>query len=171
MRHFPTSIEALLRRAMKGGSPFRINPLVDFYNAVSLRRVVPVGGFDLDRVPGPLSVRLTRDGDTFSALDADGAVPVPPTLAMCVDEDVIGAPFYVMDRVIGHIVRDTLPAGYAESHDERLAIGGGEHNVCGGLEFDRRGLGRDRSGDVHDHRGCRCGATRHRQWQPGVPVR
>jgi DNA/RNA-binding domain of Phe-tRNA-synthetase-like protein len=78
MRHFPTSIEALLRRAMKGGSPFRINPLVDFYNAVSLRRVVPVGGFDLDRVPGPLSVRLTRDGDTFSALDADGAVPVPP---------------------------------------------------------------------------------------------
>jgi DNA/RNA-binding domain of Phe-tRNA-synthetase-like protein len=41
MRHFPTSIEALLRRAMKGGSPFRINPLVDFYNAVSLRRVVP----------------------------------------------------------------------------------------------------------------------------------
>jgi DNA/RNA-binding domain of Phe-tRNA-synthetase-like protein len=23
-------------------------------------------------------VRLTRDGDTFSALDADGAVPVPP---------------------------------------------------------------------------------------------
>jgi B3/4 domain-containing protein len=78
MRHFPTSIEALLRRAMKGGSPFRINPRVDFYNAVSLRRVVPVGGFDLDRVPGPLSVRLTRDGDTFSALDADGAVPVPP---------------------------------------------------------------------------------------------
>ena len=78
MRHFPTSIEALLRRAMKGGVSFHINPLVDFYNAVSLRHTVPVGGFDLDRVPGPLSVRLTREGDTFSALDADGAVPVPP---------------------------------------------------------------------------------------------
>ena len=77
MRHFPTSIEALLRRAMKGGTPFRINPLVDFYNAVSLRHTVPVGGFDLDRVPEPLAVRLTREGDTFSALDGDGSVPVP----------------------------------------------------------------------------------------------
>ena len=77
MRHFPTSIEALLRRAMKGGAPFHINPLVDFYNAVSLRHAVPVGGFDLDRVAGPLSVRLTREGDTFAALDADGRIPVP----------------------------------------------------------------------------------------------
>jgi DNA/RNA-binding domain of Phe-tRNA-synthetase-like protein len=77
MRHFPTSIEALLRRAMKGGAPFRINPLVDFYNSVSLRHAVPVGGFDLDRVHGPLAVRLTRDGDTFAALDAEGVVAVP----------------------------------------------------------------------------------------------
>jgi DNA/RNA-binding domain of Phe-tRNA-synthetase-like protein len=77
MRQFPTSIEALLRRAMKGGAPFRINPLVDFYNGVSLRQVVPVGGFDLDRVRGSLAVRLTREGDTFAALDGEGAVPVP----------------------------------------------------------------------------------------------
>jgi DNA/RNA-binding domain of Phe-tRNA-synthetase-like protein len=77
MRQFPTSIEALLRRAMKGGAPFRINPLVDFYNGVSLRHAVPVGGFDLDRVSGPLTVRLTRDGDTFAALDGNGPMPVP----------------------------------------------------------------------------------------------
>jgi DNA/RNA-binding domain of Phe-tRNA-synthetase-like protein len=77
MRHFPTSIEALLRRAMKGGAPFRINPLVDFYNGVSLRHAVPVGGFDLDRVADPLVVRLTRDGDTFAALDSEGSVSVP----------------------------------------------------------------------------------------------
>jgi DNA/RNA-binding domain of Phe-tRNA-synthetase-like protein len=78
MRHFPTSIEALLRRAMKGGAPFRINPLVDFYNGVSLRHAVPIGGFDLDRVGGgPLVVRLTRDGDTFAALDGKGPAAVP----------------------------------------------------------------------------------------------
>ena len=35
-RKFPSSIEDLLRRAFKGGEPLRINPLVDFYNAVSL---------------------------------------------------------------------------------------------------------------------------------------
>jgi hypothetical protein len=35
-RKFPSSIEDLLRRAFKGGEPLRINPLVDFYNVVSL---------------------------------------------------------------------------------------------------------------------------------------
>ena len=77
-KEFPSSIEALLRRAMKGGEPFRINPLVDFYNAVSLRHVVPAGGFDLDQLRGPLELRLTRDGDHFTALDADAPIPVPP---------------------------------------------------------------------------------------------
>ena len=77
MRQFPISIEALLRRAMKGGPPFHINPLVDFYNSVSLRHTVPVGAFDLDRVAGPVAVRLTREGDTFAALDGDGPLPVP----------------------------------------------------------------------------------------------
>ena len=77
-KEFPSSIEALLRRAMKGGEPFRINPLVDFYNAVSLRHVVPAGGFDLDQLRGPLELRLTRDGDHFTALDADAPLPIPP---------------------------------------------------------------------------------------------
>jgi DNA/RNA-binding domain of Phe-tRNA-synthetase-like protein len=75
---FPTSVEALLRRAMRGGSPPRINPLVDAYNAISLRHVVPAGAFDLDALGEGLELRLTVDGDTFVALDEDRAVPVPP---------------------------------------------------------------------------------------------
>jgi len=43
MKRFPTSIEALLRRALKGGEPFSINPLVDSYNALSLLHVCPAG--------------------------------------------------------------------------------------------------------------------------------
>jgi DNA/RNA-binding domain of Phe-tRNA-synthetase-like protein len=77
-KQFPSSIEALLRRAMRGGEPFRINPLVDFYNAVSLRHVVPAGGFDLGGITGPLELRLTRDGDTFQALDDEAPIPLPP---------------------------------------------------------------------------------------------
>lgn len=67
-KEFPSSAEALLRRALKGGEPFQINPLVDFYNAISLRHAVPAGGFDLARITGPLELRLTRAGDTFTAL-------------------------------------------------------------------------------------------------------
>jgi DNA/RNA-binding domain of Phe-tRNA-synthetase-like protein len=75
---FPSSIEALMRRASKGGHPPRINPLVDFYNAVSLSLVVPVGGFDIGSLhDADIDVRLTHEGDSFDALDADRPLPVP----------------------------------------------------------------------------------------------
>jgi DNA/RNA-binding domain of Phe-tRNA-synthetase-like protein len=77
-KQFPSSIEALVRRALKGGEPFHINPLVDAYNAISLRHVVPAGGFDLDQVQDRLELRLTRAGDTFLALDAVEPMAVPP---------------------------------------------------------------------------------------------
>jgi DNA/RNA-binding domain of Phe-tRNA-synthetase-like protein len=77
-KDFPSSIEAMLRRALRGGEPFAINPLVDFYNAVSLHHVVPVGGFDLAGIVGPLELRRSREGDRFTALDAAEPVAVPP---------------------------------------------------------------------------------------------
>lgn len=77
-KEFPSSAEALLRRALKGGEPFRINPLVDFYNSVSLRHAVPAGAFDLEDVMGGLELRLTRPGDMFQPMDADQAVAVEP---------------------------------------------------------------------------------------------
>jgi len=77
-KQFPSSAEALLRRALKGGEPFRINPLVDWYNAISLRHMVPAGGFDLAHVAGPLELRPSRAGDAFAALDAAAPEAVPP---------------------------------------------------------------------------------------------
>ncbi|MDQ2672176.1 MAG: phenylalanine--tRNA ligase beta subunit-related protein, partial [Actinomycetota bacterium] len=77
-RKFPSSIEALLRRAFKGGEPPRINPLVDFYNAISLRYVVPAGGFDLGDIDGTLELRLTRQEDAFKPLDGSSEVGVEP---------------------------------------------------------------------------------------------
>ncbi len=73
---FPSSIEALLRRALKGGEPFHINSLVDWYNSISLRHTVPAGGFDLADIADPLELRLTRLGDHFTALDAGEAEAV-----------------------------------------------------------------------------------------------
>ena len=46
----PCSAEALLARVLKGGELPRINALVDTYNAVSVRHLIPVGGEDLDRL-------------------------------------------------------------------------------------------------------------------------
>jgi DNA/RNA-binding domain of Phe-tRNA-synthetase-like protein len=67
-RDFPSSVEALVRRAAKGGEPPRINPLVDFYNAVSLEHLVPAGGFDTAATGGPILLRVTRGGERFAGL-------------------------------------------------------------------------------------------------------
>lgn len=86
----------------------------------------------------PLSNRLPtahdmgREYRVITALGGTG-VPVPETLALCSDEAVIGAPFYVMNRVGGHIVRGELPAGYAETPVERTAIGTGLIDVLADL--------------------------------------
>jgi DNA/RNA-binding domain of Phe-tRNA-synthetase-like protein len=77
-RKFPSSIESLLRRAFKGGEPPSINPLVDFYNSISLRHVVPAGGFDLAQLDDALELRLTHEGDTFRPLDSTSAERVEP---------------------------------------------------------------------------------------------
>jgi aminoglycoside phosphotransferase (APT) family kinase protein len=63
----------------------------------------------------------------------DTPVPVPRTLALCTDEAVLGAPFYVMERVAGHIVRDALPEGYADAPEQRRAIGDGLIDVLAAL--------------------------------------
>jgi aminoglycoside phosphotransferase (APT) family kinase protein len=96
----------------------------------------PAGDVVLRRPP--LSNRLPtahdmgREHRVISGL-WDTAVPVPKALAYCTDEEVIGAPFYVMDRVDGYIVRDSLPAGYADREEERQAIGFGLIDVLADL--------------------------------------
>jgi DNA/RNA-binding domain of Phe-tRNA-synthetase-like protein len=60
---YPSSAEALLARVLKGGELPRINALVDIYNAVSLRHVIPVGGEDLDELRGDLRLVGTDEGE------------------------------------------------------------------------------------------------------------
>src|SRR3954453_20305234 len=56
--------------------------------------------------------------------------PVPLILYL---GDKLGAPFYVMERVLGHICRNALPDGYAEAPDGRRAIGEGLVDVLASL--------------------------------------
>jgi DNA/RNA-binding domain of Phe-tRNA-synthetase-like protein len=76
-KEFPSSIEAMVRRAGRGGEPMSINPLVDFYNSVSLKYLVTAGGYDLDQLEGGLELRLSRAGDEFQAMDDQVPCQVP----------------------------------------------------------------------------------------------
>ena len=69
----------------------------------------------------PTAHDMPREHRVLSAL-AGTPVPVPRTLLLCTDADVLGAPFYVMERVDGVIARATLPTGYAETAAERGAM-------------------------------------------------
>lgn len=77
-KQFPSSVEALVRRALRGGEPLLINPLVDLSAAVSLTHLVPTGGFDMGGTSAPLEVRLTGSGEHFQALDEETPNQVEP---------------------------------------------------------------------------------------------
>jgi aminoglycoside phosphotransferase (APT) family kinase protein len=62
------------------------------------------------RPPLPPSAHdVVREARVLRALD--GHVPVPKVLAVCVDDAVIGAPFYVMEMVDGYVITDAVPPG------------------------------------------------------------
>src|SRR4030043_1141979 len=44
---FPSSVESMARRVLRGDPFPKINPLVDLYNSLSLKFLVPMGGHDL----------------------------------------------------------------------------------------------------------------------------
>jgi DNA/RNA-binding domain of Phe-tRNA-synthetase-like protein len=64
-----SSIEALLRRALKGGPFPRINPVVDLYNAVSLKYLVPMGGHAIPPLEGSISLCFAQGGEPFVPMD------------------------------------------------------------------------------------------------------
>ena len=69
----------------------------------------------------PTAHDMAREWRVISALQGTG-IPVPGAVALCADASVIGAPFYVMDYVEGHVVRDALPAEWPDSAATRRSM-------------------------------------------------
>jgi aminoglycoside phosphotransferase (APT) family kinase protein len=70
----------------------------------------------------PTAHDMAREYRVQSALAGTG-VPVPRTLYLASPDSVLGAPFYLMERVVGHVCRNDLPPGYADTPADRAAIG------------------------------------------------
>src|ERR1700733_9975308 len=107
-----------------------IQPLVGFLRAHDLAApsdlaATPIGeghsnvtfalstGVVLRRPPrGPLPPSahdVLREARLLRAL-ASTPVRAPKVLAVCEDAGVIGAPFYVMERIVGEVITDSVPA-------------------------------------------------------------
>ena len=62
-KKYPPSIENLTKRILKGGSLSHINTLVDLYNIVSLRYLLPAGGKDLEESAGDIQLTFAKDNE------------------------------------------------------------------------------------------------------------
>ena len=75
---YPSSNIALLRRIAKGKGLWRVNPIVDLGNVISISYGLPLGAHAMDLTHETLELRFSREDDVFLEL---GATEPDPTLA------------------------------------------------------------------------------------------
>jgi len=64
-KKYPCSVEALLRRVLKGQDLPAINGVVDLYNMLSLKYVLPVGGEDWSKLTSDLCLTSAQGDEPF----------------------------------------------------------------------------------------------------------
>jgi len=74
---FPSSIESMARRVLRGDPFPKINPLVDLYNSLSLKYLVPMGGHDLDTLKGNIYLRFAEGWEPFTPMGGGETMMVP----------------------------------------------------------------------------------------------
>ena len=119
----------------------------------------------------PTAHDMVREHRVLTALEGT-AVPVPRVLYLGDADAGLGAPFYVMERVLGHICRNALPPGYADTPEDRRVIGEALVDVLADLhtvEPGRRGpRGVRPAGRLHGAPAAPLGAAVGRVEGPGA---
>lgn len=69
-KKYPCSVEALLRRTLKGQDLPAINGIVDLYNMLSLKYVLPVGGEDWSKLTSDLRLTSAQGHEPFLTTNA-----------------------------------------------------------------------------------------------------
>lgn len=69
-KKYKSSVESLYRMILKGIDLRHINKVVDTYNFISLKYMVPAGGDDMAKVEGDVILRFARGDEPFTALNS-----------------------------------------------------------------------------------------------------
>jgi DNA/RNA-binding domain of Phe-tRNA-synthetase-like protein len=139
------SNEALLRRALKGESLYRINTLVDALNLSSLRYQLPFGLYDLDRVEPPVRLRRGTAGEEYEGI-RKGPVHVDGRPVLVDARGPFGNPTSDSARTMitlearRALVVVYAPAGYATARLREVADGTAATltRFCGGAVVEQR---------------------------------
>jgi aminoglycoside phosphotransferase (APT) family kinase protein len=117
-------LRAFLDEVGLGSGEIEVEPVGDGHSNVTY--VIRRGDeeFVLRRPPRPplppSAHNVLREARLLSALDPT-PVRTPAILATCDDEAVVGAPFYVMERMHGEVITDSMPASL-DTPEERGRI-------------------------------------------------
>ncbi|WP_218027495.1 B3/B4 domain-containing protein [Dictyobacter alpinus] len=131
-KKYPSSIEALLRRTLKGQDLPSINGLVDLYNAVSLKYLLPAGGEDLDTLVSDLHLTYAQGNEPFVTMQDGQEQAIYPEAGEVIWADTAGvtcrrwnwrqgrrtqltegtqAAYFVLDRLAPYPSETLLAAG------------------------------------------------------------
>ncbi len=67
---YRNSVESLYRMILKGMSLRQVNKIVDIYNYISIKHMIPAGGDDTAKVDGDIRLIFARGGEPFVALNS-----------------------------------------------------------------------------------------------------
>lgn len=65
---YRSSVESLYERFLATGDLPMIHPVIDLYNWISLRHLVPMAGYDAEQIGGTLHLRSAMKGEIFAPL-------------------------------------------------------------------------------------------------------
>lgn len=78
------SSEALIRRALRGSFP-RINDVVDVGNIASLKTLVCIGMYDIDKAGLPLKLTISKGGERFKPIGSKEEMRLKPGIPILID--------------------------------------------------------------------------------------
>lgn len=131
-KKYPCSLEALLSRTLKGYDLPTINRLVDLYNAISLKYMLPVGGEDWEQLSSDLILSIATGSEPFVGIQEGQEVVTYPEPGEIIWADSTGVTcrrwnwrqcrrtqltidthevYFVLDRLVPYSIRTLQAAG------------------------------------------------------------
>ncbi|MBC7129841.1 hypothetical protein H5T51_01295 [Candidatus Bathyarchaeota archaeon] len=77
--------EALLRRVLRGNPLPTISTAVDAYNLASMKTIIPISGFDIDKLNPPLNVRFAEKSEEFKGIGMNETLKLDDNLLVLAD--------------------------------------------------------------------------------------
>lgn len=70
-KKYRCSVENLYRMILEGIELRHINKVVDIYNYISIKHIIPVGGDDTDKIDGNITLKLAQGDEPFTELNSE----------------------------------------------------------------------------------------------------